>query len=381
MKTPRPRQDWVTVRLLSLVAAGLFLGLIAVACLLNLSSPRTVDFASFWHAGGLILRGKAEAVYAVQPSLFGDLMPLAYPPPFLFFLPAFGLMSFGLAFVVWVGATGLLYVLAAREPARLSLANPVAAYNGLIGQNGFLTASIMLFAAHSVRTRPLFGGALFGLMVIKPQLAVLVPLALAAGRYWLAFVSAALSAAVLLALSAIVFGADAFRGFFEVMPQYAAMLERGRWPWNMLASTFAFVRWFGASPAIAWVVHCLVGGFAAAMVWRSWREDWDSKIAVLAAASILISPYIFTYDSVLLVAPFAWLAARNRAWAAVMWGLLLMPLGISFRIYAGPNSIPVAALLSLVALYWINRQTADGLASLIRPASRDSSRDADQAPA
>lgn len=54
----------------------------------------------------------------------------------------------------------------------------------------------------------LLAGILFGLLTFKPQLGVLLPLALLAGRQWRAFIAAAATAAVLFAASVILFGAN-----------------------------------------------------------------------------------------------------------------------------------------------------------------------------
>jgi hypothetical protein len=339
-------------RLFLTLAATVFVVLVLVACWINLTTPRVVDFARFWHVAGLVLRREAAEAYAVQSALVGHALPFGYPPPFLFVVAPFGLIGFGLAFLVWVIVTGLLYVLASPAPARLSLANPPAAFNGLIGQNGFLTASIMLFGARCLEARPILGGAILGLMVIKPQLAVLVPLALIAGRQWLAILGAVMSSFTMLAVAALVFGIDAYRGFLEAMPQYASMLDRGTWSWNELASTFAFMRWFGASESISWTVHAVVALLGAAMLWGAWRQDWDCKVPVLASAALLISPYIFTYDAVLLIAPLSWLALRKPVWAGAVWVLSLLPLGTAFGIYDGPNSIPLAVTVSLASLWF-----------------------------
>jgi hypothetical protein len=336
-------------RLVLTVPAAIFASLVAVACWVNLTQPAVVDFISFWNAAGLVLQGQAEAVYAFQPSWVGRLMPLAYPPPFLFVIAPFGLAPFGIAFIAWVVATGALYVRASRAPLGAALANPPAVSNATVGQNGALVAAIMLFAAQSVRARPILGGALFGLLVIKPHLAVLVPVALAAGRHWTAFAAAAMSSLALLVLAALVFGLDAYRGAFEAMPQYAALLEGGRWRWNELASVFALMRWLGASHSVALGIHAIIAIVAAVAVWRAWREDWDSKIPVLATASLLVSPYLFAYDTVLLVAPLAWLATRRPAAAAAVWILSLVPLVASFGPYAISSTLPLAIVLALAA--------------------------------
>ena len=314
------------------MAAGV--AIVAVACWLAILHPRPVDFMSFWKAARLV----ADGATAIE---------LPYPPPFLFFIGPLGLIDFGFAFSLWVVITGAIYAFASNAPARLSLANPPAIFNGTIGQNGFLTAAIMLGAAQLVRTRPIVAGGLFGLMVIKPHLAVLVPIALLADRQWRAVLAAAASSVGLIMIAAAVFGPAAYLAFFETGREFAALLQSGTWPWSKLASVFAFLRWFGIEPPVAYAIHAaiaLAGGF---LVWRAWSTDWDCRVAVLAAASILVTPYLFTYDAVILIAPIAWLAARSPKSAALVWLLTLPPLLGAFDLYAGPNTIGIAAIIAL----------------------------------
>jgi hypothetical protein len=222
--------------------------------------------------------------------------------------------------------------------------------NGMVGQNGFVTSAIMLFGLHALVRKPVVGGALLGLMVIKPQLALLLPVAVIAGRLWTAIPAALASAAALLATAFLIFGPDAYAGFFEVLPQYQALLAGGRWPWERLASVFAFARWFGAGEPVAWALHAGVALAAAFLVWLAWRRDWQSKIPILAAGSLLVSPYLFTYDAVLLVAPLAWLAERRPWWALGLALLSALPLAQALGLHWGPNATPLAAALSLACL-------------------------------
>ena len=314
------------------MAAGI--AIVAVACWLAIQHPRPVDFMSFWKAARLVVDG-------------GTAVEIPYPPPFLFVIAPFGLFGFGIAFTLWVAATGTLYALISRAPARISLASPTAIFNGTIGQNGFLTAAIMLSAAHLVRTRPVAAGALFGLMVIKPHLAVLVPVALLADRQWRAIFAAAGSSIGLIVLAAAVFGPSAYATFFKTGAEFAALLESGTWPWSKLASIFAFVRWFGIASPVAYAVHGLIAVAAGFVVWKAWSQDWDCRVPVFAAASILVTPYLFTYDAVMLIAPLAWLAGRSPWSAAVVWLLSLPPLVDAFGFYTGPNTVGLAAIAAL----------------------------------
>ena len=330
--------------------AAIGAGVVAAACGTALTSQPAADFYSFWNSSLLILEGRISEVYALQPSALGPLMPLAYPPPFLLVIALVGLIPFGLSFCAWVAVTGALYVAASRTDKRIALGNPPAALNGFVGQNGFLTTAIMLFGLRALVNRPALGGAILGLMIVKPQLALLLPVAVIAGRYWAAIPAAAASAAALLIVAALAFGAPSYRGFLDVLPAYQAALTGGRWPWEKLASVFAFARWFGAPEWLAWTLHALVAAAAAGLVWIAWRRDWEAKIPVLAAASLLISPYLFSYDAVLLVAPLAWLAGGRPAWALGLAALSALPLAQAWGFYPGPSSTPLAAILALACI-------------------------------
>lgn len=348
-------------RLILTIPAMVFVAVVGAACWVNFVSPLAVDFVSFWAAARLAIQGQAAAAYDVvahhameasATTIDGRLLPFPYAPPFLFFLAPIGLLPYRVAFSVWVVVTGLIYVLAAPIPKRTLLGYPVFVSNGLVGQTGYLTTALFLFGTRLIQSRPLLGGAILGLMVIKPQLALLLPVALIAGRHWRAIFYAALSSISLLVLALIVFGLEAHQGFVQMFPRYASYLGESRWPWSELASPFAFVRWFGASQATAWVVHGGIAVLASIMVWRAWRLDWEAKIPILAAATLLIPPYIFSYDALLLVVPFAWLIERNRLHAASIWALSLLPvISVVSGLDTGPNTLAIAAVMSLVALY------------------------------
>jgi hypothetical protein len=123
---------------------------VAAACGTALVSQPAVDFYSFWNSSRLMAEGRIADVYGLQPSALGPLMPLAYPPPFLLFIALVGLIPFGMSFCLWVAGTGLLYGIASRAPRLVAFGNPSAAYNGFVGQNGFVTSAIMLFGLHAL---------------------------------------------------------------------------------------------------------------------------------------------------------------------------------------------------------------------------------------
>jgi hypothetical protein len=87
------------------------------------------------------------------------------------------------------------------------------------------------------------------------------------------------------------------------------------------------------------------------MTWLAWSRNWEEKVAILASATLLASPYLFTYDAVLLVVPAAHLIGRQQFWSAgLIWLLAALPVAHVFNLYQGPNTVPVASTLCLCLL-------------------------------
>lgn len=192
------------------VAVGLLAIIILFVCTLalfvNFAAPWQMDFISFWAAGKMVLSGApASAVYdiaahhAVQLTAgnFTSQMPFPYPPPFLFFVTPFALLPYGVAAIMWVALNFSLFIFAARRAfphsGRLALAFPPVAINGITGQNGLATGGILMIGLPMLDKHPVRAGLLLGCLIVKPQLALLLPLAFAVGGYWRAFFGAAIS--------------------------------------------------------------------------------------------------------------------------------------------------------------------------------------------
>jgi hypothetical protein len=258
-----------------------------------------------------------------------------------------------LALPVWVVLTATLYLLAVRRVAPLpySLSNPAAHANALIGQNGLLTTGIFLLGSGGINARPFVSGLTLGLLVIKPQLGILLPFALVAGRAWTAAAGAAVSAIGLLLLAWLAFGWEAYRGFLDILPSYAAALQNSRWPWNELASPFAFFRYFAVPQSMALVLHGLIAVAAIAITVRAWSRNAPQRFAILATATVLMAPYLLTYDTLLLTVPLALFIRQSRAWlSGFLWLCLLLGFASYTPVYAGPNMVPIAAIVALWVL-------------------------------
>ena len=327
----------------------------------NYTDPPGVDFVSFWAAGRMALAGKAALAYNIEAHRALELtvgklrgiMSFPYPPPSLFLFAPLSVLPFFPAFAVWVLGTCGFYIWAARRiaPPPQSLAIPSAIPNMIIGQNGFLFTGLFIAAAEQLARRPIVAGLLFGCFAVKPQLGFLIPIALVAGCQWRALFAAACFAVALYLAGLIAFGYASYEAFLAILPRYQEFLANSGWQWNTLASMFAFLRWFDVPQQIAYVAQAICAAGAAIVTWRAWRLRMESRVAILAAASMLVSPYLFTYDTLFMTLPFVWLLRNgNRYMAALVWIGCLLPFLAYSTYYAGPNTIPIAAILALWAM-------------------------------
>ena len=284
------------------------------------------DFVNVWSAGRLALDGHAAQAYdwdiqkQVQVAVLGQSYPgnfaWHYPPPFLFVATLLAHFPYAVAFIGWAAASLVPYLAVMRaivgRPFGLLLAAafPVVLTNILVGQNGFLTASLIGGTLYLMPVRPVLAGICLGLLSYKPQYGLLFPLVLIATSQWTVFVTAAIVAVAMAFLSWVAFGLESWQAFFHWMPMFSqAFLTEGRAPWGKMQSAFALVRYFGGTEQLAWVVQWIVSGTVAvtlAMMWRS-RISHALKAAALATGTLLVTPYLFLYDTMVLAIAVAFL--------------------------------------------------------------------------
>ena len=351
---------WLRVTLIGF--ALLWMILTVYAWSLNFNVANLTDYLSYWAAGKLTLVGEPASAYDVAKhraleftvTRFSGLLPFPYPPPFLVVVTPFSLFSYKWGFAAWVVVSGAVYVLGTRRVADLpfTIGHPSVFMNGLIGQTGLLTCPIFVTGVFLLRQRPFAAGAVLGLLVIKPQLALLLPVAVIAARLWPAIAGAAISSVTFLLLALALFGVGVFEGFIKILPLYTELMRQDKWPWNEFISVFAFLRWFGVDQTVALSVHAIVAGAAIAVTWVAWSRDWEEQLPILAAATLLVPPYLLTYDALLMIVPIGfWVSQRPRPFlAGLLWLLCFLPISFYFHMYRGPNTVCLAAILTLLVL-------------------------------
>jgi alpha-1,2-mannosyltransferase len=372
------RRVTVYVRILAAVSLVATVGWIALshAGLDRIGKPLGTDFLSFWAASKLALAGHAAEVYQpaiharVQSEAFGGAnvgyAAFFYPPVFLLICLPLAALPYLASLAGWLAVTGLACWQVIRRwldrstSMLAAIAFPATFSNLGHGQNAFLSTALFGGGGLLLARRPFLAGACFGLLIFKPHLGLLIPLALLAGRQWKAISGAVVAAAALVAVSILAFGWSTWAEFFATSSLARAALEQELVGSAKMQSVFAAVRlWRGPVP-LAYALQAVVAApvaVAVALVFLRRRNDAGAA-AALIAGSLLVSPFLLDYDLMLLAIPLAWLFSEGlrggfRPWekaglfAAYLLPLLSRSLGTFVGLPLGP---PVLAILFLLVL-------------------------------
>lgn len=328
---------WLTrARLTRLGAAGVITYCLAAAAILltarggydAMGIPLGFDFLAFY--GGSAMAAAGDLTAAFDPQAFTAslerLVPgvgygylWLYPPGFALMATPLAWLPYGIAFWLWTAAGLFAYAAAVRFIARdgtailAAIGFPAAWVAAYHGQSAFFIAALYVLACGAlVRREDRLAGLAIGLLTIKPHLALLFPIALAAAGRGRAFLAAAISAVVFTSLSIAVVGWTYAEAFVHSMPQLGEMLLGRERHWATIASVFATMRLAGAPESVAWAAHGTIAAAAAALVFARCRQHGLSNetLAIVCAGSLLISPYVMDYDLMILAAAGCLLFAR-----------------------------------------------------------------------
>lgn len=289
------------------------------------------DFVNVWAAGRLVLEGHAPSVYdwpthkAMEEVALGrpfeGYFGWHYPPNFLFVAAALALLPYLWAYLLWLAVTFPIYlaairtIIGERSGYLLGAAFPGVLFNAIVGQNGFLSAGLMGAGLVLLAERPILAGLAFGVLTYKPQLGILIPIALIAGGYWRTIAAAAAVTMTWSAISLAAFGWPTWQGFIgNISHTSEAFLSKGWANFGKLQTAFGLIRSMDGSEALAWSVQgaiIAVAAVAIAALWRS-RASYDVKAAALGVAALLATPYLYAYDLAVLAVPLAFLFRRAR---------------------------------------------------------------------
>ena len=268
--------------------------------------------------------------------------------------------SSGFALYLWAAWSG-----GVRRQHMLFLAvAPAVAVNVFFGQNGFVTAALLIGGLANLDRKPVFAGVLFGILTIKPQFGLLLPVLLVMTGRWRVIAAAIVTTAALVALTALWFGTDIWIEYVrKVVPQQQwLMTQGGGLLVPMVSSAFVNARLVGLPLDVCWWVQAAVScGALAMVVWTFWRKrDPVLSLALFVTATFLFSPWMLNYDMVVFGFVVALLRQRDdntladHRLALAVWTL---PVTMMF---AGAIGIPLAPVVLIIFAGWLLRRLAQG---------------------
>lgn len=333
------------------------------------------DLAGFWSVGHMVLQGRASEAYDPAAALAAQAtyvpehevrLPWFYPPQMFFLIAPMAMLSYLPAFFLWTGVclfclAWSMRALAPNTPAVwLLLASPGLYWLLRFGQTGVLAAALLGGALYFLaQRRPVRAGVLIGLLTFKPQLGLLLPFALVAGKQWRAFAAATLTALAVAGACTLAFGPDVWLRFFKAVGVAMAWQARGALPNSQMVSLYAPLRVLGLADRPALVLQVLLALAVLAVVLWAWRRLGASLLsgALLAAGSLLVSPHVLGYDLVVLAPAIAILATDGleRGWLPgeresyiLLWFWPLIT-GVIAELTGFPVGVAGSLLLFLVA--------------------------------
>ncbi len=333
------------------------------------------DFAGVWTAVILMKNAGAHSIYSAAlyteklRELFAiDGQPWVYPPHYLFVVWPFTFMAdYKISYALWsvLNIAAYMFAMCWRSPLALTWRwiiafAPCVLMSLFIGQNGLLTAALLIGGFRLLLPAPWLAGVLFALLSFKPQLGILIPFILLALHHYKAFAGAVLTIVMLVILSSLAFGWQCWQAFFASMwhmhSQVAELIT------NRLISLYSAVLILGV-PALYPVIALLLGVLLCYRLAQIRHAHWTDWLRISLPAIYLVTPYLFIYDLCALSAGWVfWLQQHNGkkvslAGTLIWLALWFMPFASGSLSKAGTMGLPLTPILLLLAFILAWRET------------------------
>jgi hypothetical protein len=319
---------------------------------------------TFEHGYGHLydLAAQQSAVEHIGPGFYWS--PFLNPPPLVWLVSPLALLPFDVAVLIWTALVAAALVVtwyltapgdgltkAAHGALWLGLF-PVA-FGLMVGQPvALVAAGVAACWWLAQRQRPVLAGLALTLVMVKPQIALLVPVCLALAGHVRLFVAWLVAAAAVVVVSVLLLGIDG------VMRYRDALALASSWP---ITRGYAVSGLIGTGPQL-YLAQAVALAATLAAAWR-WRgKGPEIPIAAGITGSLLFTPYVGFQDFAMLVVA-GWLLLRNQASelqvALLVAGYALLEL--SLLVLSVP--ILVAEVLLLASMIWpahpsLNRTSA-----------------------
>jgi hypothetical protein len=295
-------------------------------------TPHTaVDFDAFHLVGQLVLSGNIASAYdaltlfKLQQEAFGQeiFMPWTYPPQFNLIVGGLALLPIGVAYGLFVAGTFVAYLFVLKKLAQddlitvLFVLTPAISVMIKCGQNGFLTGALFGLSCLWLLRRGARAGVPISCLVIKPHLAVGLAVLVAVQRRWGVVMTAIAGVLATSALATVVMGPGVWTAFLGSIPQARVLMEAGAYPLYRMVSPYAAAFTLGAPASVAIAIQAAVAIGALITIAAATRVlPQRQSIGLAVVGSLLVSPYVYDYDVVILGAGLALLIPALRQFAS-----------------------------------------------------------------
>lgn len=341
------------------------------------------DFSNLWSGSRMALQGQIGFLFDVDqyratlramfhPDMLNQ--EWSYPPSILLIGVPISLLPIFWSYVVWTFGTIICLHFAVKSAnlplfAHLAvLAAPSVIVSATFGQNGSLTGALLIGGLMAMRARPVLAGVLFGILTIKPQLGILLPVCIIASFNIRCLISAGLTTIAIALLTGVFFGFDVWPHFFTDTRAIMTEVLQFSFPYPYQINQFTYFvlcRSLGLGLTASYIVQgiatlaCIIAVFY--LWWPANRVDHLSKVSLTAMMSIMATPYGYSYDTV----PFSFALAvwylrapsPNNMVFAIMWLVPLMTPWINTYIGCICVLFP-----SALAIYGMKRVMEDRMA-------------------
>ena len=295
------------------------------------------DYLQFFVAAQLIRHGQNDRLYDFEhvqafqhdpaiipyewdPDVFGL---YAYPPFFVWFCLPFSFLSFHAGAMAWVVVMAGFLVAAA-----VLLVRTVPGGRGWFGwallgcllyrpvvmslytcQNATLSLFVIILGYVLLRRgRPFAAGVAFALLAFKPQLTLVIGLAMLGTRQW-RFLAGAVAGGLVLLAASLAISPSATVDYIRLAPGMSKWIDMPGMPLERMSCWYGFWRLaFAGQPLhyaqAATVVTSVVTLVPLVFIMRR-RPSPDSAawFAALVLGTVVLSPHLLSYDLTLLLLP------------------------------------------------------------------------------
>ena len=325
------------------------------------------DFAAFYSAGRMALRGDARLSYDLKA--FGEEVARydpedankllwSYPPTMFLVVAPFALPPILMASVLWTALSLLLFLYTVFRiyphwsVLGLVLGSPSFIKIVVYGQASLLFAAALGIGLLSLsRERGARGGAILSCATLKPHLSLFIPVFLLVEKDYRALAAFVIVPLVALLAALGIFGLDSLSGFLGGLFGKTIPYLYERLNFKIMASPYAALRLWGVPQELAMYGHVLIAGLlvgGSVCLLRA-RAPLLLKGALVVPTTLLVSPYLYEYDLAALTLSLL-ILYRFRDQVAFGVPEYLVATVSAFALFLTPHIPPNAALPSVVLL-------------------------------